>query len=97
MIVRLTPEDSPRLDEVEDFTGFKAVAPAGDDLRALARKCGLVDAGGAHLWVDPNWLLSQRPNEDAWRESLAGMIGYAESKGWLDASGRVRAHIEIEG
>ena len=97
MIVRLTPEGSPHLDDMEDFAGFKAVAPAGDNLQGLARECGLLDADGAYLWVDPKWLFSQQPDDDAWRESLAGMIDYARRKGWLDVSGRIRAHIEING
>lgn len=96
MIVRLTQEGTPHLEEAADFTGFRALAPRGADLESLVRNCGPVDADGAHLWVEPEWLRGQGADEAAWRESFAGMIGHAGCKGWLHASGRIRAHIEIE-
>ncbi|HXA32842.1 MAG TPA: hypothetical protein VNV87_11320 [Acidimicrobiales bacterium] len=31
---------------------------------------------------------------EAWEDSLAGMVGYAASKGWVAEDGAIQAHIE---
>lgn len=67
--------------EPEDFTAFKVVVVTAP-----------------HSWVDPGDLtaLAGRGGDPEWQQKLAGMIGYAQSKGWTDDAGRIRAHIEIE-
>ena len=52
----------------------------------------------SHSWVDPADLtaLAGRAGDPDWRQKLAGMVSYAESKGWLDEKGRIRAHVETQ-
>lgn len=70
-----------RLTEPEDFSHFSVVVVAPP-----------------HAWVHPDALadLGGRSEDGAWQDKLAGMIGFADSKGWLDAAGRVRAHVEVQ-
>lgn len=67
--------------EPDDFTGFKAVVVTAPQ-----------------LWVDPAALtdLAGRAGDQEWQDKLAGMVAYAQSKGWVDERGRVRAHVEVQ-
>ena len=73
----------PRVEvcEPEDFTAFKVVVVTA-----------------THSWVNPADLsaLAGRAGDDEWQRKLAAMIGYAESKGWTDEAGRIRAHVELD-
>lgn len=82
MILRIDTHTTPPLVEVtepDDFTSFKVVVLMS-----------------THSWVDPGDLteLAGRTDDPDWQQKLAGMISYAESKGWLDEQGRIRAHVE---
>lgn len=70
-----------KLRDSNDFTSLKAVVVTP-----------------SHLWLDPAALteLADRTEDEAWQAQLARMVGYAESKGWCDKHGRVRAHVEVE-
>ena len=39
-------------------------------------------------------LAGERDDDPEWQAKLAGMIAYAESKGWVGEDGTVRAHVE---
>jgi hypothetical protein len=69
-----------RLTEPEDFSRFSVVVVAPP-----------------HAWIHPDALieLAGRAGDRAWQDALAGMVGFADSHGWVDAAGRVRAHVEI--
>lgn len=84
MYLRIDPRTTPPLVEVaepDDFTSFKVVVVTP-----------------SHSWVDPADLteLAGRADDQDWQQKLAGMISYAESKGWLDEQGRIRAHVETQ-
>lgn len=66
--------------EQDDFTRFHVVVAESD-----------------HAWVQAEALaqLADRSSDEEWHKKLAGMVSYAESKGWVD-HGRIRAHVEIE-
>lgn len=51
--------------------------------------------GDAHVRLAPAVLrfLSTNAGSAEWNAKFDAMIGYADSKGWLDAQGRVRAHL----
>jgi hypothetical protein len=81
-----------------------AVVVAGEGSRAdLARATagvGGLDEDGEHLFIARGALRSlagERAVSAVWMEGFDAMIGYAESKGWVDAEGRVRAHVEWAG
>jgi hypothetical protein len=64
----------------EDFTSFKVSVQAPP-----------------HAWIDPSTLttMAGRADDGAWQSKLTSMIAYARSHGWLDESGRIRAHVEL--
>jgi hypothetical protein len=64
----------------EDFTTFKVCVQAPP-----------------HAWVEPAALtqVAGRTGDAAWQRKLADMVSYAQTRGWLDDHGRVRAHLEI--
>ena len=98
MIVRVIPGIGPRLDEPEDFKGFKVVVEgglAGETLQLALGPAGRLD--GEHVWIAQDWLeqASGLVGDAHWQAGLAGMLGYAEKKGWLEpGTGAVRGHIE---
>lgn len=51
-----------------------------------------------HVWIDREAVVELAGDvvDIAWLEQLDAMIGYAERKGWLDAHGRIRAHVTLE-
>lgn len=52
----------------------------------------------SHAWVDPATVAELAgPQDDGWSEQLRGMLDVAERYGWLDAEGRIRAHITVLG
>ena len=84
MYLRVDTTSTPPSVEVvepDDFTSFKVVVVTP-----------------SHSWVDPAGLaaLAGRAGDPEWEHNLAGMVGYAESKGWLDEQGRIRAHVEVQ-
>jgi hypothetical protein len=84
MFVRIDVGQVPPVLEVgdqDDFTRFSVVV-----------------AVPPHAWVDTGALssLADRSEDSAWKEQLGGMVRFAETKGWLDEHGRVRAHVEVE-
>lgn len=100
MRIEITPT-ATEIHEAEVLTSLSVVADAGTDLAAGLGALGTVDAGGEHVWLDIDALRSAAaatlPEETRaeWAEGYDGMIAYATSKGWTDATGRaVRAHVE---
>lgn len=87
------------LEEPDVFTAFSVVIDGQTDQvvehGALERLGAVADEG--HVFVEQERVLSlagERATDTAWREQLDGMIGYAQSKGWVDDAGRIRAHVE---
>jgi hypothetical protein len=97
MILRIdTDRHSVLFDEAQDCKRLSAVVSGTGDLRGALGALGEADADGAHLWILVDELRKGAipPGDTAWMERFDGMIRYAHSKGWLDATGtRVRVHI----
>lgn len=51
-----------------------------------------------HLWVDRDEVVELAGDvvDTGWLEQFDAMIGYAERMEWLDAQGRIRAHVDLE-
>lgn len=63
-----------------------------DDFSAFS-----VRAVGQHAFVDRAMLLAlagDRAGDAGWVAELDAMLAYAASRGWVDASGATRAHVE---
>ncbi|MGA5546184.1 hypothetical protein ACPCIR_30440 [Mycobacterium sp. NPDC051198] len=84
MYLRVDPSQVPPVVDVceqGDFTSFKVVLVTPE-----------------HASIDPRDLtqLAGRSADDGWRQNLTRMLDFAATRGWLDDSGRIRAHIEIQ-
>jgi hypothetical protein len=83
------------LDDLRSLSVRHPATAARDEVAsALHREdLGLLDGDG-HAWLDIQWLLdagaAQGPR---WSQDFSGMIGFAQSRGWV-RDGRVRAHLE---
>jgi hypothetical protein len=88
------------LAEPDAFDRFAVVVVGAGSRADLARataNVGALDADGEHLFVGRGELRSlagDRAISPSWLEGFETMVGYAESKGWVDGEGRVRAHVE---
>lgn len=96
MFVRVdTTAGTTTLVEAADCTRFHVELVGSDD--ALASTLGDVGrVDGENVWVSPGAVrrLASGQVDDNWEGEFAGMVGYATSKGWIDGSGAIRAHIE---
>lgn len=85
------------------FDRLAVIVAGGGSREELARATadiGGLDHDGEHLFVARGALRSlagERAVSAAWMEGFDAMIEYAESKGWVDSEGRVRAHVQWEG
>ncbi|HWI71348.1 MAG TPA: hypothetical protein VNT55_05305 [Baekduia sp.] len=70
------------LTEADDFKAFKIVTRGEHGF--VARETLVALAG-------------ERGSDPAWLERLDAMLAYAASKGWADAAGATRAHVEHAG
>ena len=98
MIICCEPESgSVTMREPDVFTGFHVETPEGADLAAVSVVLGTPPCDQPdHVWVRVAHLaeLAGEPAPE-WHESLAGMLGYAQSKGWMNDDGDlIMAHVE---
>ena len=89
--------------EPEDCKRFHVVARGGDAAALGAALSGaavgrLLPSGEAMIDTAAVERMAGGRVPDGWSGEFAGMLKYAESKGWLDESGRsIQAHVEWEG
>jgi hypothetical protein len=102
MKIEVGPDGLVTLTDQGTFTEFAVRALVSDATtleQALSSIGPVSRAAGAptHVFVPTSWLLEQageRAHDPLWRERFDGMVAYAAGKGWTDADGRVRAHVE---
>jgi flavin reductase (DIM6/NTAB) family NADH-FMN oxidoreductase RutF len=97
MYVELHPTGLLRLSDPRNMSTFHARVPAG----RLALFQDRLGSGGAmegdgHVWLSPSLIrtLAGPVADESWSRDFERMLAYARRKGWLDALGRIRAHIE---
>lgn len=100
MIIQVDLEAHPprvTLEAPEDFKGFKVLATGeGAALADAVAPLGRLE-GDDHAFVQPEALIELAgplADDPDWRERFGAMVAYARGKGWTDASGAIRAHIE---
>ena len=99
MLILIDATKSPaqlKLADPDNFRGF-AVQLQGDGAAAEDAFSTLGRGDGDHVFVDVDALrdlAGERAEDLAWTDSLSQMVAYAGAHGWLDESGRIRAHIE---
>jgi hypothetical protein len=84
------------MDDAENLRGLSVElrSCAAGQADTLLGDLGRVD--GEHVWLDIALLkaLSPKAGEPEWAAGFDGVMGYAQSKGWIDETGtRVRAHV----
>jgi hypothetical protein len=91
---------STSLVDADNFRAFSVVVkgePAQHEplVEALS-DLGSVDPDGEHVWLDGAAVkrLAGADAGEKWHADFDNMVGYAQSKGWTDDAGRIRAHIE---
>ncbi|SFK22392.1 hypothetical protein [Falsiroseomonas stagni] len=98
MLIRITGAGEAMLVDPEDFRRFSIRFDAGarGSEPAEAALARLARPDGEAAWVCPEALRRLSPcGEDVeWRQGVARMVAFAETRGWVDQAGRVRAHIE---
>lgn len=98
MRIVLSPGTPPVLEKAADFKRFSiALHPAlsGQAAQAVV-SVGSMDNSG-HVWVDPGAVrdLAADAAKPDWEAGFQAMIGFAARHGWVDGSGRIRAHVEM--
>jgi hypothetical protein len=92
-----------RLVDPDDFAGFAVELETGLDTgagleAARAALAGRLDFDGEQAWVDEPWLRDLGGFDSGGRrEPYRRMLAYARDHGWLDAAGRVAAHVVTVG
>lgn len=100
MQIVLEPGASARLADAGNFHAFHVLVagPRCDAaaLRAMAGAAGTIEEidGAPYLWVTRTWLDAQGPGGADWAQGMAGMIAFAQPRGWVRPDGAVRAHVE---
>lgn len=83
-----------RLDEPNDFKGFKVVV-RGDDASAIDTVGRLEDADTAWIQIEAVRKLAGEAADQTWEDGYDAMLAYAREKGWLhDARREIQAHVE---
>ena len=101
VVVDLTGEPAAvTLAAPEDCTRFHVTVQGGDGPALVA---ALSSAGVGHLLPSGDVMintsalarLARGRVPDGWDEQFAGMLTYAQSKGWIDDTGsRIQGHVE---
>lgn len=97
MIVAVSAEGKVTLQELDDFRRFHLVPAARAQDAGLDGALHSVGArrDGDHALIPQEWLRAQGADRGGeWRDGFDAMVKYAGSKGWVDLTGAVRAHIE---
>ena len=102
MWIRVDLDETPSVIEIQDlddFGSFKVVANGPEDcFPEASSRLGRLE--GDHVFVDVEVLLhfaADRSSDPLWKEQFDEMANYAQSHGWTDDLGRIRAHVEWSG
>lgn len=104
-MVVVVNEHGVRLDQPDDFSGFKVVVEAGAEAQAaetLAAVGEMADRDTAWIWAHAVRALAGDQMGDDWNDRFSGMLEYAAGKGWIRGEGpddtlEIQAHIEWPG
>ncbi len=99
-LVRINIDDSPlSIEGLDIFTEFSAVT-ADEQWHTRTRPGVRVDPEGEHVWIDPDLIAAAADRAElppSWREGFERMRSFADTKGWLDDRGWIRAHVVTGG
>ncbi len=82
-----------RLVAPDDYADFAVELAVGAEAAAAAL-AGRLELTGDQAWVEESWLRELGAYDaDHRREPYERMLDYARDHGWLDARGRIAAHV----
>ena len=93
-------ENTATIHESDILTSFEILSPDADPKRIVSimgNHSSVADDN--HVWVSIAWVRQQveHKHDADWKQQFANMIGYADSKGWLNENQtHLQAHIKIE-
>ena len=93
-------ENTATIPESEVLTSFEIRSPEADPIRIVSimgNHSSVADDN--HVWVSIAWVRQQveHKHDADWKQQFANMIGYADSKGWLnEKQTHLQAHIKDE-
>lgn len=92
-MVIVVRDNTVRLDDADDFKGFKVVVESGDGsgLFAVGR---LAHRDTAWINADAVRRMAGDAATPQWEDGFTAMLDYAKTKGWLDDGGDIQAHVE---
>lgn len=97
-MVVVVARDVVRLDDPDDFSGFKVVVEEGTEnqvMQALAHVGRLADRETAWIRADAIRALAAGRVDEGWADGFETMQAFAGSKGWLSDDGEeIQAHVE---
>lgn len=105
-MVVVVERDVVRLDDPDDFQGFKVVVEEGTEnqvMQALAQVGSMADRETAWIRADAVRAMAAGRVAEGWESGFAAMLDYATTKGWLRDDGAggsgaanpsIQAHIE---
>jgi hypothetical protein len=83
-----------------DFKSFAVVSPGGLDAARAPLQAAGIAVDDEHAWIPVDVLrrLAGPAADSQWEAGLAGMVKYAQSKGWYrETDSSIRAHVESAG
>lgn len=84
------------LEDPHDFRRFDVRVCGVDAEGVRSALQSLAEIRGDHAFVEPAGLVllpGARPEDSEWMKQFHAMVDYAAPRGWVDAAGRIRAHI----
>jgi hypothetical protein len=99
MRVVVTEPQQARLENPEDLTTLSVATHLEPTALAVAiEQAGLGTFDGSHAMLEVVALRELAPEklsaDETWVAGFERMVEYAISRGWSDAEGRVRAHVD---
>lgn len=95
MFVRIDADGAMSLEEAGDLRRLSVRASDTPRARAALVELGWSEDSG-HAWISPDRLRSLAGcAPPGWEEEFAAMVAFAGTRGWTDATGALRAHVEM--
>lgn len=86
-----SPVSVEGLDNVKEFAASTRTSPPARDVVGVR-----VDDDGEHVWIDPAVISAAAEAAEmpaTWTADFDGMRQFAQTRGWIDERGWIRAHV----